>query len=424
MVWRTISSHTCTMAPSKRTAVYDEENIAMDNHHHHDEEGSTSRNHHADRRKNKKVKIMSNSGQTEADRRLLRQRQRKLNEDILSGAVGRSDEDESDEEPTFQRMRKMNNKLWDQVRYTREAVLDSENVDLIAANAAKQAESLVQVPRYDAIRLAQMLAKKASVRTASGSTHFGWKGFGFQVGLCFNSLPSHVSFLYGPLDANMEYRVKERKKAEPRKKQAAEKDTEEEEHPEDIDQTQKKESDGNELSAVEAHMKIINKTLRKRSKEEMDAAISREDEYISKLSQEMGDCDRDEKDRIIEKKVKQYKAEAQKVNAVQNLFNPRSFTQTVENIFHFSFLVKENKASIEVRDAEKAKALGWGGPGPVIRPLKNNQLEGEVLVPRQAIVSLNMKDWRDMCKAYEVEASDVPHRGTPASSGKNRRSEG
>lgn len=372
----------------------------MDNHHHHDEEGSTSRNHHADRRKNKKVKIMSNSGQTEADRRLLRQRQRKLNEDILSGAVGRSDEDESDEEPAFQRMRKINNKLWDQVRYTREAVLDSENVDLIAANAAKQAESLVQVPRYDAIRLAQMLAKKASVRTASGSTHFGWKGFGFQVGLCFNSLPSHVSFLYGPLDANMEYRVKERKKAEPRKKQAAEKDTEEEEHPEDIDQTQKKESDGNELSAVEAHMKIINKTLRKRSKEEMDAAISREDEYISKLSQEMGDCDRDEKDRIIEKKVKQYKAEAQKVNAVQNLFNPRSFTQTVENIFHFSFLVKENKASIEVRDAEKAKALGWGGPGPVIRPLKNNQLEGEVLVPRQAIVSLNMK----VCFVFNIYA--------------------
>ncbi|KAL3786500.1 hypothetical protein HJC23_010666 [Cyclotella cryptica] len=412
------------MAPSKRRAVYDEENIEnhfdpMDNHHEDDED--PSHNHHADRRKKKKVKIMSNSGQSDADRRLLRQQQRKLNEDILAGAVDNGDDNESNEEPSFQKMRKMNNKLWDQVRYTREAVLDSENVDLIAANAARQAESLVQVPRYDAIRLAQMLSKKASVRTASGSTHFGWKGFGFQVGICFNSLPSHVSFLYGPLDANMDYRVKERKKPEPRKKQAAENDPEEEEHPEDVDQTQKKESDGNELSAVEAHMNIINKTLKKRSKEEMEAAISREEEYVSKLSQEIGDCDREEKERIIQKKVKHYKAEAQKVNAVQNLFNPRSFTQTVENIFHFSFLVKENKASIEVRDAEKAKELGCGGPGPVIRPLKNNQSEGEVLAPRQAIVSLNMKDWKDMCKVFEVEVSDVPHRGSASSDGKKRR---
>jgi hypothetical protein len=55
-----------------------------------------------------------------------------------------------------------------------------------------------------------------------------------QVGICFNSLPSHVSFLYGPLDANMEYMVKEHKMAKPRKKQAAENDTEEEEHPKDM----------------------------------------------------------------------------------------------------------------------------------------------------------------------------------------------
>lgn len=244
------------MAPSKRSSGGSDENI--ENHSDptmdHDEEEPS---HH---RKKKKVKIMSNSGQTESDRRALRQQQRKLQEDIVSGVAGRSGEgsedEEEDDEPAFQKMRKMNNTLWEQVRYTREAVLDSENVDLIAANAARQAEAIVQVPRYDAIRLAQMLVKKASVRTASGSTHFGWKGFGFQTGICFNSLPSHVSFLYGPLDA--EYKVKERKKSEPKKKQASqEEEGEEEQQPEEMDQTQKKESDGNELSAVETHMKVM-----------------------------------------------------------------------------------------------------------------------------------------------------------------------
>jgi hypothetical protein len=75
-----------------------------------------------------------------------------------------------------------------------------------------------QVPRYDATRLAQNLYKKASIRNPSGSTYFAWKDVGFQAGVCFNSLPTHVSFLYGPLDS--EYKVKERKKVERRKKEA------------------------------------------------------------------------------------------------------------------------------------------------------------------------------------------------------------
>jgi hypothetical protein len=324
---------------------------------------------------------MSNSGQTDTDRRLLRNQQRKLQEDILSGAVAPEEEDD-DDQPAFQKMRKLNNRLWEQVRYTREAVLDSENVDLIAANAARQAESIVQVPRYDAIRLTSCLAKKALVKIGS-NTHFGWRMFGRQAGICFNALPSHVSYLYGPLDA--EYKVKERKKVE-RKKAAVEEDEEEEQQPEDVDQTQKKESDGNELSAVESHMKVIYQTLKKRAKEEDVKAEKQEGEYKSKLLGEI-DCDGDDKERIVGKKMKQYRAEAQKVNAVQNLFNPQSFTQTVENVFHFSFLVKMNQAAIEVRDAEKAKELGVE-PGPVIRPLRSSS---DAPAPRQAIVSLNMK---------------------------------
>ena len=334
------------------------------------------------RRKKKKIKIMDSSGQTDSDRRLLRNKQRQLQDDILSGAAAQSDEDSDANEdeaqqpqPAFQKMRTLNNRLWDRVRYTREAVLDSENVDLIAANAARQAESLVQVPRYDAIRLAQMLVKKASVQVGSNNC-FGWKNFGIETGVCFNALPSNVNFLYGPLDA--EYKVKERKKAE-RKPKVTEQEEVEEEQPEDVDQTQKKESDGNELSAVEEHMTTIAKTLKKRSKEEMRKAKEREEEFISKIGVDDDD--------VIEKQVKKFAKETQKVNAVQNLFNPQSFTQTVENVFHFSFLIKHNKASIEVRDTERAEEFGVE-PGPVIRPIQNN---GEVGLPRQAIVSLNMK---------------------------------
>ena len=47
---------------------------------------------------------------------------------------------------------------------------------------------------YDAVCLANAFKKKGNL-----GTHFNWKDLGIQVGLCFNSLPSNVNFLNGPL---------------------------------------------------------------------------------------------------------------------------------------------------------------------------------------------------------------------------------
>eukprot|EP00804_Cyclotella_cryptica_P021701 CCRYP_012862-RA/>CCRYP_012862-RA protein AED:0.00 eAED:0.00 QI:68/1/1/1/1/1/2/194/485 len=401
------------MASAKRTAWNDDEDAE-----HQSEQDivivsqeTTNKQHHdpeevnaiEGRRKKKKIKVMSDSGQTIAERQVLRQELRQLHGEILSGVAGLGEEGTS----AFDNMRQRNNNLWERVRYNREAVLESMNVELIADFAARQTESIIKVPRYDANRLVQMLVKKATVRTTSGATHFGWKGLGVQAGICFNSLPSHVSFLYGPLDAECQAKVS--RKAGSRKKRTLAEESDEEEQPLDVDQTTKKKSDGNELSAVESHMKTMYQILIKRSKEEEEGAKLREKDYVAKLWEELEDCEVSEKVHRIEQKTRQYKKEAPKVNAIRNLFNPQSFTQTVENIFHFSFLVKESKAAIEVRSAEQAQEFGLDGPGPVIMPLIQYE---EVKPPtKQAIVSLTMKDWRDMCTAFNVEESDVPHRG-------------
>lgn len=203
-----------------------------------------------------------------------------------------------------------------------------------------------------------------------------------MVGVCFNALPSHVSFLYGPLDA--EYTPKERKKAERRKKAVdePESENEEEEQPEDLDQTGKKKSDGNELSAVEKHIKVIRKTLQHRCKEEQEEAMEKVEEYGTQLSQEIDD------EHLVYKKKKRFVRENSQANAVNCLFNPQSFTQTVENVFHFSFLVKTGKAGIRARSAKEAEEYG-GMPGPVIQP--HNKEKSQIPTPSQAIVSLNMK---------------------------------
>eukprot|EP00584_Thalassiosira_punctigera_P006114 CAMPEP_0172542742 /NCGR_PEP_ID=MMETSP1067-20121228/13294_1 /TAXON_ID=265564 ORGANISM="Thalassiosira punctigera, Strain Tpunct2005C2" /NCGR_SAMPLE_ID=MMETSP1067 /ASSEMBLY_ACC=CAM_ASM_000444 /LENGTH=425 /DNA_ID=CAMNT_0013329035 /DNA_START=64 /DNA_END=1341 /DNA_ORIENTATION=- len=364
------------------------------------------------KKKRRKFKIMSVSGQTEAERRVLRRCQRELQRDIIMGVSrdfnaaavadggGGGGTDDPNSGGELGRLRDRNNALWDDVRYTREAVLDSENVDLIANKAARQAEKIVQVPRYDPIRLAQALVKKGTIRAGS-SSQFNWRGLGFQVGVCFNTVPSHVSFLYGPLDA--EYTPKERKKPERRKSQTQEEEessNEKEEHPEDVNQTgKKKKSDGNELSAVEKHIHVIKHTLRERTEKQQEAAVARAEEYESQISQEIDDeCE-------VQEKKQQFINENSQVNAVNCLFNPKSFTQTVENVFHFSFLVKNGKAGIKTRAAEETEEYG-GEPGPVIRNTENMDMGP----PRQAIVSLNMKDWRDMCQAYHVQESHVPHR--------------
>ena len=142
---------------------------------------------------------MSNLGHTETEWHSLHQQQYKLKEQISLGVVGHGDDIKSNNEPAFQEMRKMNNKLWDHVCDMRDAMNDSKNVNLIAINAMRQAESLVQVPQYDANRLAQMLVRESSVRIASGSKHCKWKCLGFKWEYASTLSPLTYPFCMVPL---------------------------------------------------------------------------------------------------------------------------------------------------------------------------------------------------------------------------------
>ena len=214
-----------------------------------------------------------------------------------------------------------------------------------------------------------------------GISQFNWKSLGFQVGVCFSSLPSNCSFLYGPLDSD--YKPKKRKKVERKDKSDEGNEEVEEEKPEIQDQRGKRVGNGNELSAVEEHIKIINKTLQRRTSQELANAEECVGQYMTQLTQEEGIQD----ERELEEKKRKFVRESSKVDAVNCLFNPKSFTQTVENVFHFSFAVNTGAAEIKVRGAEEAEEFGLE-PGPVARARDPKKDTG---VPKQAIVSLSMK---------------------------------
>jgi adenine-specific DNA glycosylase len=148
----------------------DEDMAPSDNDNNNDEDDM---NQHDDKKKKKKKKkkkrVRVMAGQTDNDRRVLRRRQRELHNDItmdvpaaeIGGARGgnNDDDDSSDDEQQQQSnnkksssggggvlsWREKNNALWDDVRYTREAVLDSENLDIITSKAAREVEKIVQV---------------------------------------------------------------------------------------------------------------------------------------------------------------------------------------------------------------------------------------------------------------------------------------
>jgi non-structural maintenance of chromosomes element 4 len=81
-------------------------------------------------------------------------------------------------------------------------------------------------------------------------------------------------------------------------------------------------------------------------------------------------------------------------------------TQTVENFFHYSFLVKKGVATLSVREDKNVEGFHLPG-GPVAKYVTNVEKYRQ---PRQAAVNLSMQDWRDLIEAYQIEDSDVPHR--------------
>ena len=95
------------------------------------------------KKKKKKVKVMEESGQTDEERRALRRKQRQLQHKIVASETGAQLEDPNAD--AFEEIRRENNELFEAVRYTREAVVDGENLQLMSERTARQVDKLVQV---------------------------------------------------------------------------------------------------------------------------------------------------------------------------------------------------------------------------------------------------------------------------------------
>ncbi|KFY71345.1 hypothetical protein V499_08438 [Pseudogymnoascus sp. VKM F-103] len=85
------------------------------------------------------------------------------------------------------------------------------------------------------------------------------------------------------------------------------------------------------------------------------------------------------------------------------VINPRSFGQTVENMFYVSFLIRDGKAAITV-DEDGLPFLGEAEPLGRAEALKKD------VSKHQAIFAIDMATWEELIEVFEIREPIIEHR--------------
>ncbi|KAI9477814.1 MAG: Nse4 C-terminal-domain-containing protein [Benjaminiella poitrasii] len=94
-------------------------------------------------------------------------------------------------------------------------------------------------------------------------------------------------------------------------------------------------------------------------------------------------------------------SEVEPINYFKFITNPESFSQTVENIFYVSFLARTGVVSIDVSSGQPILSLK---SVPSVENLE------DVVPKKQIIVGIDLKDFHDIIKTYNVTTSCIPTR--------------
>ncbi|KAJ5238867.1 nuclear protein [Penicillium chermesinum] len=85
------------------------------------------------------------------------------------------------------------------------------------------------------------------------------------------------------------------------------------------------------------------------------------------------------------------------------VINPRSFGQSVENMFYVSFLVRDGAAAVSM-DSEGQPTLHAS------QPFAPSEAQRQGIQKHQAVFSLDCDLWEELIQSYDIKDSIIPHR--------------
>ncbi|RYP46516.1 hypothetical protein DL768_007288 [Monosporascus sp. mg162] len=91
------------------------------------------------------------------------------------------------------------------------------------------------------------------------------------------------------------------------------------------------------------------------------------------------------------------------IDLLKFVVNPRSFGQTVENMFYVSFLIRDGRILVEFDDNDL----------PSLQPVSQEGNTGggkHSAQKQQAVLSIDMRTWRDIIDAFDITESIIEHR--------------
>jgi len=240
-----------------------------------------------------RVKVMME--QTEEERRELRKNQRQL----LDRIQGRTDEMVQLDSRAYAEERGQNNELFKSVGFTRELGNDGDNLVAIGELATKRSAQLAHsATSYSSQKIVDGLKKHYS----TGKNRCKWLALGEDVSGLFSAVPE-LGFMFGSLQQP----EKVKKVAERKKRKVAEDD--------DLQETQYETTDYSQRAPGDPQAKKQEEATNRRLQTLAALMETKKDEHF---------------------------------DLVNLLVNPDKFSETVENFFDLSFLVKDGKANIDI----------------------------------------------------------------------------
>ncbi|RCI16495.1 hypothetical protein L249_2865 [Ophiocordyceps polyrhachis-furcata BCC 54312] len=146
--------------------------------------------------------------------------------------------------------------------------------------------------------------------------------------------------------------------------------------------------------------------------QQLQTAQSNTQEIVAELIED--DMDDAEKTRIMH----QYGLRSTGgLDLMRFVVNPLSFAQTIENIFYVSFLIRDGRLEIEMDDCDL----------PSLAPVNREEAEDEGVTrhgasKHQAVLSMDIKTWREIVRALNLTEPMIEHRREAASAGPGARS--